>query len=330
MDLTTRGAFRLFRVVGIDVYMHWSWFPWAWLMVSWTRPDAYRSTAWTAAEYVCCFLIVLLHEFGHALACRSVGGIARKVVLWPLGGIAYVAPPERPGAVLWSIAAGPLVNLVLIVPLYLLWLVTATSAWAGDYPDLILFFQNICWMNVGLLVFNLLPFYPLDGGQILHALLWFSVGRWRSLQVVSLTGVVFGIGLFVLAVVLPFKEMLLSILFSLLASFIIFRSLISFQQSRAILSLLELPRHHECTCPRCGIGPPKGTFWVCKEHCQTRFDLFATRGKCPGCGAWYLTPECPHCHRTNHIDKWFAAMETIKAAPESLEVPPTASPPAPG
>ena len=58
-------------------------------------------------------LIVLIHEFGHQLACRSVGGQTHDIVLWPLGGVAYVSPPQRPGAQLWSIAAGPLVNVIL-------------------------------------------------------------------------------------------------------------------------------------------------------------------------------------------------------------------------
>ena len=48
--------------------------------------------------YLALFSIVLLHEFGHALACRQVGGKADQIVLWPLGGVAYVAPPPRPGA----------------------------------------------------------------------------------------------------------------------------------------------------------------------------------------------------------------------------------------
>src|SRR5205823_4575722 len=65
-------------------------------------------------EYVSVFVIVLMHEFGHALACRQVGGIANRIVLWPLGGIAFVDPPRRPGAYLWSIAAGPLVNVILL------------------------------------------------------------------------------------------------------------------------------------------------------------------------------------------------------------------------
>ena len=65
---------------------------------------------------------MLTHEFGHALACRSVGGTADNIMLWPLGGVAYVNPPQRPGATLWSIAAGPLVNVALALPLTVAWL----------------------------------------------------------------------------------------------------------------------------------------------------------------------------------------------------------------
>ena len=75
--------------------------------------ERYSSIGWNVAEYLALFLIVTIHEFGHALACRQVGGQANQIVLWPLGGVAYVNPPQRPGATLWSIAAGPLVNVVL-------------------------------------------------------------------------------------------------------------------------------------------------------------------------------------------------------------------------
>jgi Zn-dependent protease len=257
-------------------------------------------------EYVSLFVIVLLHEFGHALACRSVGGRANTIVLWPLGGIAYVSPPERPGAVLWSIVAGPLVNLILVPVTFV------TFAWAESQglktssADFYQFIWIIALMNLMLLVFNMLPIYPLDGGQILQALLWFPLGRWRSLQIASLLGILFGIGLFFASLLLAVLQGEGSILLSVMAAFIVFRSVIGFQQSRGSLFVLDLPRHEDCICPRCGIGPPKGNFWVCEEHCQSRFDLFDSRGKCPSCGAWYLDPECPHCHRSNHIDKWFA------------------------
>jgi hypothetical protein len=86
-----------------------------------------------------------------------------------------------------------------------------------------------------------------------------------------------------------------------------------------VLFLLGLPRHDECVCPNCSIGPPRGPFWVC-EHCQTRFDTFDTRGKCPACGAWYLEPQCPHCRRSNHIDRWFEP-PTETAKPEETSAP---------
>ena len=111
-----RGGFPIFRVAGIQVYLHFTWFLVAWYEIN-SSKFRYQSPSWAAVEYVGLFAIVLLHEFGHAFACRSVGGRADHIVLWPLGGLAFVDPPSRPGAVLWSIAAGPLVNVVL-VPLF--------------------------------------------------------------------------------------------------------------------------------------------------------------------------------------------------------------------
>src|SRR5882757_4139379 len=109
---TQQGSFRLFRFAGIQVYLHWSWFVVGVIEVN-TRSREYSYFVWNVLEYAALFGIVLMHEFGHALACRQVGGSADRIVLWPLGGVAYVDPPPRPAATLWSIAAGPLVNLVL-------------------------------------------------------------------------------------------------------------------------------------------------------------------------------------------------------------------------
>jgi len=100
-----RGAIRIFRLAGIDVFLHWSWFVVAYYEIQ-ARRGGYSSLVWNAAEYLAVFVIVTMHEFGHSLACRSVGGTANQIVLWPLGGVAYVDPPQRPGATLWSIAAG--------------------------------------------------------------------------------------------------------------------------------------------------------------------------------------------------------------------------------
>src|SRR4051812_16662707 len=109
---TRKGSVRLFRAAGIDVFIHWSWF----LLALWsidTRKGLYTSPVWNVLEYLSLFVLVLMHEFGHSLACRQVGGQSDTIMLWPLGGVAYVAPPQRPGATLWSIAAGPLVNVAL-------------------------------------------------------------------------------------------------------------------------------------------------------------------------------------------------------------------------
>src|SRR5882672_10040195 len=113
MTSLRQGSIRLFRFAGVDVFLHWSWFLVAAYEIS-GGSHRYSTLIWAALEYVALFVIVTMHEFGHALACRSVGGRANQIVLWPLGGVAYVDPPPRPGAVLWSIAAGPLVNVVLV------------------------------------------------------------------------------------------------------------------------------------------------------------------------------------------------------------------------
>ena len=77
---TRKGSIHLFRLAGIDVYLHWSWFLIAVYGIS-IRAGRYSSIVWPALEYVALFLIVLVHEFGHALACRSVGGRAERIVL---------------------------------------------------------------------------------------------------------------------------------------------------------------------------------------------------------------------------------------------------------
>jgi len=314
MEQSTRGSLRLFQVAGVDVYLHWSWFLAALWQVTIPRDPEfeYAVQAWKVVEYVALFAIILLHEFGHALACRSVGGRADHIVLWPLGGIAYVAPPPRPGAFLWSIVGGPLVNLVLVVPLYALILLSRAQDWGTTMPDLAKFLTIINFGNLVLLVLNLIPIYPLDGGQILHALLWYPLGRWRSLQVVSAVGLFLGGSLFLggvfvflfLGGLVGRGEAVLGGLMAFIALFIGLRSFVAYQQATAGLALLALPRHEACACPSCRVAPPKGAFWVC-EHCETRFDLFASRGRCPACGAWYLAPACVHCHQKAPIDRWF-------------------------
>ncbi len=236
MDSLNAGCIRLFQVAGITVLLHWSWF----LVALWEmqqRSGKYGSLAWNAAEYLALFGIVLLHEFGHALACRQVGGKAERIVLWPLGGVAYVNPPPRPGALLWSIAAGPLVN-VLLVP------VTIGGAVLVHFvcpPGLLRPAESFCtqlaFINVLLLVFNLLPIYPLDGGQILYALLWFVLGRARGLQVCSVVGMIGAAAGFLLAVGQG------STWWIVLSLFVGFQALSGWKQARTLLWLQPAAEH---------------------------------------------------------------------------------------
>src|ERR1017187_1640874 len=198
MPSARQGSIRLFRFSGIEVFLHWSWFVVAAYKIQ-SRKGSYSSVTWNVLEYLALFLIVTIHEFGHALACRQVGGKANQIVLWPLGGVAYVDPPPRPGATLWSIAAGPLVNVVLLPILFVAVIVSRSMGWAHAMPDLYQLVRAIMWIDVSLLVFNILPIYPLDGGQILRSLLWFVLGRARSLMVATTLGLVGIVGFIALA-----------------------------------------------------------------------------------------------------------------------------------
>jgi Zn-dependent protease len=227
MNSLHEGSFRLFRLAGITVYLHWTWLLVAYLIII-QRAEEYGSLAWNVAEYLALFGIVLLHEFGHALACRSVGGTADQIVLWPLGGVAYVAPPPRPGAVLWSIAAGPLVNVALVPITGGLLLMSYLLGWPDQFPNADRFLSMLTLINAGLLIFNILPIYPLDGGQILQALLWFFLGRGRSLKIVSVIGLFAAGGLALLA--LGIRDWWLI----LIAAFVAWRSWVGFQQARIL------------------------------------------------------------------------------------------------
>jgi Zn-dependent protease len=225
------GTIKLFKFSGIQVYLHFSWFLVAAIEYS-RRAGVYTSTIWALWEYIALFAIVLLHEFGHALACRQTGGTADQIVLWPLGGIAFVNPPRRPGAVLWSIVAGPMVN-VLLVPVFLV----ARSFVVKDidliFPsDLARFVQFVGSINLGLLIFNMLPVYPLDGGQILRALLWFPLGEIRSLQIASVLGLVGAVVLAGLALLLRIME---PIWVAVLAFFLISRAIAGWQYAKALV-----------------------------------------------------------------------------------------------
>jgi Zn-dependent protease len=286
----------LLRVAGIDLHLHWSWFVVAVIELS-ARTKMYSSLLWNVLEYLSLFLIVLLHEFGHALACRQVGGTANTILLWPLGGVAYVDPPQRPGPVLWSIAAGPLVNVALI-PVFLGLGALCRSAGLRDtMPDAHAFLRTAAFINLGLLIFNLLPVYPLDGGQIVRALLWFVLGRARSLMVASSIGFVGVAALGAIAVWLQ------SFWIGIIAIFVLMSCLQGLRQARALARLAQMERRPEFVCPSCKASPPVGPVWLC-QYCRAPFDTFASGAVCPHCGAQFDAMLCVDCGKQHPLGEW--------------------------
>ena len=245
------GTIRLFKFSGITVYLHFSWFLIAAYEFS-RRSGVYSSMVWAAFEYVALFAIVLLHEFGHALACRQTGGVADRIVLWPLGGIAFVNPPRRPGAMLWSIAAGPLVNVILLPILSIA--LTLSRVGVDEPGDLGLFLYHVWWINLGLLIFNILPVYPLDGGQILRSLLWFPLGEIRSLQIASVIGLIGSIGLAGLMLLLGTPIFWTAIM----SLFLISRAVAGWQYAKALVQEEEANRQAQLvpTIPHRPINDP--------------------------------------------------------------------------
>jgi stage IV sporulation protein FB len=165
----------------------------------------------TLTRIIVLFSIILLHEFGHCIGARMVGGDADEILLWPLGGLAYAHPPHRPWPTFFTVAAGPLVNVIIC-------LITGGALIAMGHFD-------VSWLNpfiafggtmfispttyellhpqflVGwlfwffttssaLFFFNLLPIFPLDGGQMFQSILWKPLGYYRSMMIACTVGMV--------------------------------------------------------------------------------------------------------------------------------------------
>ena len=158
------------------------------------------------------FVIVLLHEFGHCFAARHVGGRADHILLWPLGGLAYVDAPKRPGPTFFTAFGGPLVNIVICALTGGALLAMSGGNFGLPVNPLAIFggggLQNLeSWMLISnsnvayylwwiystsyfLLCFNLLPIFPLDGGRLAQALLWPKLGFYQSMEVSCNIGII--------------------------------------------------------------------------------------------------------------------------------------------
>jgi Zn-dependent protease len=299
MPRTGQGSIHLFRFSGINVFLHWSWFLVAAYEIQ-MRKGRYSSITWNVLEYLALFLIVLLHEFGHALACRQVGGRADRIVLWPLGGVAYVDPPPRPGATLWSIAAGPLVNVILFPALLAVFFLGRSLGWAQEMPDVYGLIRAVLSIDVGLLIFNILPVYPLDGGQILRSLLWFVLGRARSLMAAAILGLIGVAGFICLAF---WRQ---DVWLGAIAVFMLMNCWGGLKHAQALLKFAKVPRRDGFACPACKAAPPVGEFWLCGK-CGQQFDTFQTRTVCPRCSTEFAVTKCMDCGASHPMNDWMIA-----------------------
>ncbi|MBA4387647.1 MAG: hypothetical protein C0404_06675 [Verrucomicrobia bacterium] len=159
------------RVAGISIRLHWILLIfWAFDLVS-ILQAGYPVWIWPMSILIS-FGCILLHEFGHCFAARAVGGHADHILLWPLGGLAYCDSPGHWRAKFLVSAGGPLVTLTLIaLALTVSFAVPGLSRDTVGYPLRYAYAILIDW-QIWLLVFNLIPIYPMDGGRMCHAALW--------------------------------------------------------------------------------------------------------------------------------------------------------------
>jgi hypothetical protein len=196
---------------------------------------------------------------------------------------------------LWSIAAGPLVNVALMPVLGIPWWVFASGV--SESSDFTIFLQDLNLINLVLFLFNVLPIYPLDGGKILRSLLWYVVGRASSLMTTVIVGFIGVAGLVLLAIVIQSPWL------GLIAVFAALQCFSGYKQARELKRLEDAPRHQEVACPNCKMNPPRGAFWVCSA-CQIAFDTFDTNATCPRCSREFSQTMCAHCGNSSSYADW--------------------------
>lgn len=187
-----KWSIKIGRLLGIELYLHFTFLLLlAFLgLVYWRSTHSVEASLNGVAFIVALFGCVLLHELGHALMARRYGIHTRDITLLPIGGLARLEKmPEEPIQEFWVAVAGPLVNVVIAAILFAwLW---ATDGFApaeevGLTQGSVR--QRLMAVNIVLVLFNLLPAFPMDGGRVLRALLAVRLGRRRATAIAANIG----------------------------------------------------------------------------------------------------------------------------------------------
>lgn len=200
-----KWSWKLGHVGGIALYIHFTFLlflGWLFLARYFTNHDI-EDAVEELVFVVLVFATVVLHELGHAFAARRFGIATRDITLYPIGGVARLERmPEDPAQELVVAIAGPLVNVVIALGL-LLWLTPpkAFAALTNSSLQTGLLLPRLLMVNVFLVLFNLIPAFPMDGGRVLRALLAMQMDYVQATQAAAAVGqlvaLVFGfVGLF--------------------------------------------------------------------------------------------------------------------------------------
>lgn len=186
-----KWSINIGRYLGIDVYLHVTFLLLLAFITTMEGMNGGRTAALQGALFfLAIFLCVLLHEFGHALMARRYGIKTRDITLLPIGGLARLERmPDQPVQELWVALAGPAVNVVIALGLSIGLLVF--GAWqpsAGIHLTDGPFAERLLGFNVMLVLFNLLPAFPMDGGRVLRALLAMRMNYARATRIAATTG----------------------------------------------------------------------------------------------------------------------------------------------
>jgi Zn-dependent protease/CBS domain-containing protein len=199
------SSFKMGRAFGIDVKVHWSFF----LLLAFFGYLAFGDSGSfvdafvTVGIVVALFFCVLLHEYGHSLVAIRLGSEVQDITLLPIGGLARMKTlPERPIDEVKVAVAGPLVNVVLAPIFFGLALLfggnlsvpTDILSGVGSLGQA---FATLGMINVALVVFNMIPAFPMDGGRVLRGLLATRLGPVRATDISSTVGQAFAV-LFIL------------------------------------------------------------------------------------------------------------------------------------